>query len=124
MEIEKILSSEVVDLTSLKSFFASDRNMLIEIIRVFVSDTKLKVTQLEENILKLNYEQIIEISQFLKSSYGLMGLSCLNELTVLEKLAGNDKKDNLIIIKLNEIIFNSKESITEYKKILKKLEAA
>ena len=53
-----------------------------------------------------------------------MGLSCLNELTVLEKLAGNAKKDNLIIKKLNEIIFNSRESITEYKKILKKLESA
>lgn len=124
MELEEILSSEVVDLTSLKSFFASDRNMLIEIIRVFLSDTKLKLIQLEKNVLKANYKEIIDICQFLKPSYGLMGLSCLNELIVLEKLASNSKKESLFIDELNEIILNSRESITEYKKILKKLEAA
>ena len=123
MELEEILSSEVVDLTSLKSFFASDRNMLIEIIRVFVSDTKLKVTQLEENILKLNYEQIIEISQFLKSSYGLMGINCINEITDLEQLSKNNESDIIIKEKLNHVVLTTKESLTEYKTILDKLKS-
>ena len=123
MELEKILSSEVVDLTSLKSFFASDRNMLIEIIRVFVSDTTPKIAILERNILKPNYKDVIDICIFLKSSFGLMGINCINEITDLEQLSKNNESDIIIKEKLNHVVLTTKESLTEYKTILDKLKS-
>jgi HPt (histidine-containing phosphotransfer) domain-containing protein len=123
MEIEKILTSNVVDLTSIKSFFASDKDMIIELISVYLSDTTSRVATLEENIKTLNYDEVKNICHFLKSSFGLMGVKCLDEIATLEKLAQNNESEAIIKKQLNFIIPICKESIEEYKLILNKLEA-
>jgi HPt (histidine-containing phosphotransfer) domain-containing protein len=123
MEIEKILTSNVVDLTSIKSFFASDKDMIIELISVYLSDTTSRVATLEENIKTLNYDEVKNICHFLKSSFGLMGVKCLDEIATLEKLAQNNESEAIIKEHLNFVVPICKESIVEYKLILNKLEA-
>ena len=123
MEIEKILASDVVDLTSIKSFFANDKDMLIQLISVYLSDTTPRVNTLESSLSEVNYEDVRSICHFLKSSFGLMGISCLEEVADLEQLAKNNESESVIKEKLNFIIPICKESLTEYTLILNKLEA-
>ena len=123
MEIENILTSNVVDLTSIKSFFASDKDMLIQLIGVFISDTTPRVNTLEESITTLDYEAVKSICHFLKSSFGLMGVNCLEEIATLENEAQNKESAHLIKEQLAHIVPICKESITEYTIILNKLEA-
>lgn len=123
MELEKILTSDIVDLTSLKSFFASDKDMLIQLIRVYLSDTTPRIETLEKSINTLNYEDVRGICHFLKSSFGLMGVSCLDDISTLEQLAKKNESENLIKEKLTNVIPICKESIKEYQLILQQLEA-
>ena len=123
MEIELILTSDVVDLTSIKSFFASDKDMLIQLINVYLSDTTPRLEILEKSITVVDYEEVRGICHFLKSSLGLMGVSCLEEVATTEKLAQNNEDEAVIKQKLSNIIPVIKESIVEYKIILNKLEA-
>lgn len=123
MEIEKILTSDLVDLTSIKSFFSNDKDMLIQLIGVYLSDTTPRVVLLENSLSAVNYEDVRSICHFLKSSFGLMGISCLEEIAALEQLAKNNESESIIKEKLNYIIPICKESLTEYTSILNKLEA-
>jgi HPt (histidine-containing phosphotransfer) domain-containing protein len=123
MTIETILTSDVVDLTSVKSFFSSDKEMLIELIGVYLTDTTSRVDTLEESITVLDYEAVRSICHFLKSSFGLMGIGCLEEVAALEKQAQNNEGETIIKEKLKYIIPICKESIVEYKTILDKLKA-
>ncbi|MBU3010057.1 hypothetical protein KO506_01410 [Polaribacter vadi] len=122
MEIEKILTSNVVDLSSIKSFFANDKDMLIQLIGVYLSDTTPRIETLEASLLDVNYEDVRSICHFLKSSFGLMGISCLEEVANLELLAKDQESPEVIKEKLNNIIPICKESLVEYKLILDKLE--
>ncbi len=123
MEIEKVLTSDVVDLSSLKSFFASDKDSLIQLITVYLSDTKPRTTTLEESLTNVDYESIRSICHFLKSSLGLMGVSCLNEIANLEKLAQAKEPENIIVEQLKFVTPILKNSIVEYQIILEKLKA-
>lgn len=123
MEIEKNLTSDLVDLTSVKSFFFNDKDMLIQLIGVYLSDTTPRVATLENSLTEVNYEDVRSICHFLKSSFGLMGISCLEEVAVLEQLAKDNESEIVIKEKLNYIIPICKESLTEYTTILNKLEA-
>ena len=40
---------------------------------------------LEKSLTKIDYSAIKDISHFLKSSFALMGIRCLNEIIELEK---------------------------------------
>ena len=123
MEIEKILTSNVVDLTSIKSFFATDKDMLIQLIGVYLSDTIPRVDTLEKSITTVNYDDVRGICHFLKSSFGLMGVSCLEEVATLEQQAKENESEAVIKERLSHIIPICRESITEYTSILNKLEA-
>ncbi|TXD50470.1 MULTISPECIES: Hpt domain-containing protein [unclassified Polaribacter] len=123
MTIETILTSNVVDLTSIKSFFASDKEMLIELIGVYLTDTTPRIKTLEESITAVDYEAVRSICHFLKSSFGLMGVRCLEEITTLEKQAQNNESEIVIKEILKSIIPICEESIIEYKTILDKLKA-
>ena len=123
MEIEKILTSNVVDLTSIKSFFATDKDKLIQLIGVYLSDTIPRVDTLENSIAIINYDDVKNICHFLKSSFGLMGVRCLDEIAALEKQAQNNESETIIKERLSYVVPICKESIVEYKMILSKLEA-
>jgi HPt (histidine-containing phosphotransfer) domain-containing protein len=123
MEIEKILTSNVVDLNNIKKFFSSDKKMVMELIDVFLTDTTPRIATLEENTTTLNYDEVKSVAHFLKSSIGWMGIKCLDEIEVLEELAQNKQPETIIKKQLNFIIPICKESIEEYKLILNKLEA-
>ncbi|MEN8835103.1 MAG: hypothetical protein ABF265_03685 [Polaribacter sp.] len=87
MDIEKILNSSIVDTSSLIGYFSSDKDSLIQLILVYLSDTEPRLETLKKNEETLNYETIRSISHFLKSSLGLMGVRCLNEISELEQKA-------------------------------------
>ena len=123
MDIQNILTSDVVDLTSLKSFFSSDKDSLIQLIGVYLSDTTPRVDTLEKSINKVDYEAVRSICHFLKSSLGLMGVSCLDEIAALEKQAQNNEPEEIIKERLSFVVPICKESIVEYRLILDKLEA-
>ena len=124
MNIQGILVSEVVDLTSLKDFFASDKDALTQIIQVYISDTEPRINTLEESLQTVDYPTIKSISHFLKSSFGLMGIKCTNEIAALEKMADNRESEEIIKERLAYIIPICRESIVEYRRILAELEAA
>ncbi|WP_334057243.1 Hpt domain-containing protein [Polaribacter sp. P097] len=123
MQIENILTSEVVDLTSLKSFFSSDKDSLIQLVTVYLSDTKPRLALLKKSMDNVNYEEVRSICHFLKSSLGLMGVSCLEEITSLEKRAQNLDPEPIIKERLQPITKVLDESIVEYQRILDQLQA-
>jgi len=123
MEIEKILTSNVVDLNSVKNFFGKDKDMLIQLINVYLSDTTPRLKILENNLIEVNYEEVRSVCHFLKSSFGLMGVSCLEEVAALEQKAKNQENEVIIKEKLNYVLPICKDSATEYKLILEKLQA-
>ena len=123
MDIQKILTSDVVDLTSLKDFFSSDKDSLIQLIGVYLSDTTPRVETLDASITNVDYDAVRSICHFLKSSLGLMGVSCLNEIAELEKQAQNNEPEEVIKDRLNYVVPICKASLVEYKIILDKLEA-
>jgi HPt (histidine-containing phosphotransfer) domain-containing protein len=123
MDIQKILTSDVVDLSTIKQYFSSDKDSLIQLVDVYLSDTASKIDILEESLTKVDYESVKSICHYLKSSFGLMGVNCLNEITTLEKKAQNNEPEKVIKEKLNFVIPICRESITEYRLILDGLEA-
>lgn len=123
MDIQEILNSNVVDLTSLKEYFSSDKDSLIQLIGVYLSDTTPRVDILEESLTTVDYDSVRSICHFLKSSFGLMGVHCLEEIAALEKQAQNHEPEEVIKERLNFIIPICRASITEYKLILSRLEA-
>lgn len=123
MDIESVLQSEIVDLSSLKSFFAADKDALTQIIEVYISDTEPRIKILEESLVTIDYKEIKSISHFLKSSLGLMGIKCADDIAELEKMADRKEPEAAIKTKLNYIIPICKESIVEYKRILQAIKS-
>ena len=96
MDIQKVLISNVVDLSSLKEYFASDKDSLIQLIGVYLSDTAPRIDILEESLTKVDYDSVKSICHFLKSSLGLMGVKCLDEIATLEKQAQDNEPEEVI----------------------------
>lgn len=123
MELEDILKSEVVDLSSIKSFFAEDRDALTQIIEVYISDTEPRIATLEDSLNTVDYPTIKSIAHFLKSSFGLMGIKCADDIAELEKIAERREPETTVKEKLNYIIPICKDSLVEYKRILSDIKA-
>ncbi|SDU15667.1 HPt (histidine-containing phosphotransfer) domain-containing protein [Polaribacter sp. Hel1_33_78] len=125
MEFKTKIKSDIVDLSSITKFFLKDKGFLIKLISVYLKDTVPRIEILEKSLTKIDYSAIKDISHFLKSSFALMGIRCLNEIIELENLAKIEASESSIKEKLNYIIPISKESTVEYERILgdlKKLE--
>lgn len=123
MEIHSILKSNFLNLESLKEFFSEDKEVLIELINAYISDTSPRIKILEKSLINIDYSAVKDISHFFKSSFGLMGLNCLDEINQLEKLAIKKEEPELIKDKLNTVIKETNNSLTEYEEILHKLKA-
>lgn len=123
MDIEKILTSEIVDLSSIKSFFSTEKEALIELISVYISDTAPKIEILEKSMTQVDYGAVKSTCHFLKSSFGLMGIKCFEEVATLEKLAENRESEAIIVKNLTYIVPICKESIEEYQRILTQLQS-
>tara|TARA_B110000091_G_C13755113_1_gene449502 strand:+ start:104 stop:478 length:375 start_codon:yes stop_codon:yes gene_type:complete len=123
MVIQEILTSSIVDLTSLKEYFSTDKDLLIKLIGVYISDTGPRIDILEESLTNIDYESVKSICHFLKSSFGLLGIKCLDEISALEKQAQKKESEVIIQEKLNFVLPICRESIVEYKLILARLEA-
>jgi HPt (histidine-containing phosphotransfer) domain-containing protein len=121
MEIKAILKSNLLNLDSLRNFFSEDKNLLIELIDAFLSDTSPRIKVLEKSLIEIDYNAVKDISHFFKSSFGLMGINCLDEIDQLEKLAIKKEKPELIKDKLSTVIKATNNSIVEYEIMLNKL---
>ena len=123
MDIQNILTSNVVNLNSIKDFFSSDKDMVIQLIEVYLSDTGPRTETLKESLKTVDYVSVKNITHFLKSSLGLMGVDCLKETATLEKLAEAREKEEIIKEILNFIIPLLDESLVEYQLILGRLKS-
>ena len=116
MHTHEVLTSNIIDSNSLKEYFANDKGFLVQLIGVYLIDTTPRTTFLEESITTVNYESVKNTCNFLKLSFGLMSLKCLDEITELEEQA--QKKE---VKKLLFVIPTCKESNIEYKLTLDSL---
>ncbi|ARV16751.1 hypothetical protein [Polaribacter sp. SA4-12] len=121
MEIRAILKSNLLNLDSLRDFFSEDKDLLIELINAFISDTSPRIKILEKSLIDIDYNSVKDISHFFKSSFGLMGINCLDEINLLEKLAIEKENPKLIQDKLSNVIKASNNGIAEYEVMLGKL---
>ena len=121
MEIQAILKSNLLNLESLKEFFSEDKEVLIELINAYISDTSPRIKILEKSLINNDYSAVKDISHFFKSSFGLMGLNCLDEINQLEKLAIKKEEPELIQDKLNTVIKATNNSLKEYEVMLNQL---
>ncbi|WP_298778730.1 Hpt domain-containing protein [uncultured Polaribacter sp.] len=121
MNIQSILISDIVNLTSIKEYFSSDKNLLIQLIEVFISDTSPRLETLKKSLESVNYEELKSISHFLKSSLALMGVSCIEEIKDLEKSAEEKVSEEEIKTKINLIFPILEKSLLEYQSILDNL---
>ena len=123
MEIKAILKSNLLNLESLKEFFSEDKDLLIELINAFLSDTSPRIKVLEKSLIDIDYTSVKDISHFFKSSFGLMGINCLDEISQLEKLAIEKENPQLILDKLSIVIKATNNGIAEYEIMLSRLKA-
>lgn len=121
MEIKAILESNLLNLESLKDFFSDDKDLLIELIEAFLSDTSPRIKVLEESLTEIDYNSVKDISHFFKSSFGFMGVNCLDEIDQLEKLAIKKENPKLIQEKISTVINIANNGIAEYEVMLNKL---
>ncbi|MDB9732439.1 hypothetical protein N8387_09000 [Polaribacter sp.] len=82
-----MLTGNIIDSNSLKEYFANNKGFLVQLIGVYISDKTARTTVLEESITTVNYESVKNTCNFLKLSFGLMSLKCLDEITELEEQA-------------------------------------
>ena len=123
MNIQNILISNVVDLTYLKEYFSSNKNSLVRLIGIYLSDTAPRVDILEESLTKIDYDSVKSICHFLKSLFSLMRLNCLDEIAALEKKAQSNESEDVTKEILSYNLPICRESIMEYQLILDRLEA-
>lgn len=121
MALKKAIKSEIVNLSSITEYFSEDNYFLIELIKAYLSDTIPRIDILEKSLKVVDYIELKNVSHFLKSSFGLMGVKCLQEITELEKLADNKAPKKIIHKKLNFIIPICRESIVEYERIFNEI---
>ncbi|ARV07839.1 hypothetical protein BTO04_14535 [Polaribacter sp. SA4-10] len=121
MTLKKELKSEIVNLSTIKEYFSEDTSFLIELITAYLSDTIPRIEIIEKSLTEVDYIELKNVSHFLKSSFGLMGIKCLEEIIELENLAKIEAPKKIIHEKLNFIIPICRESIVEYECILKKI---
>ena len=66
MSLNKAIRSDILDLKYIKEYFSEDQHFTIELIEGYLSDTIPKVDILEKNLINLDYDEVKNISHFLK----------------------------------------------------------
>ena len=114
-------NKSVLDLSYLNECFGDDNILKINVINVFIKESKLKTDALKISINEKNFTEIKKISHFLKSSFITMGLQCYAQLIELEALGIQKGPIEKIRINFDEMILIYIASIKEYTSLLKKL---
>ncbi|MGG6231646.1 Hpt domain-containing protein [Tenacibaculum sp. SDUM215027] len=110
--------SEIVDLSFLNNNLSDDIELYTEMISVFLTESKGKVTTLKKASNEEDFTLIKEVAHFLKSSFTIMGLKSKNLLVEIEELSSQSKNIKRIRSLINSVIDNYQESIIEYERML------
>ena len=121
--IKQILTSNIVDLTYLNECFLEERAPLIDVITIFLEQTKKKIEELQNAIKDEDYLLIEKTAHFLQSSFSMMGLSCYDDISKLEMMGAQKEKITAISILFKNITPSYRASIREFEFILKKLKS-
>jgi hypothetical protein len=118
---KQILTSNIVDLTYLNECFLGERAPLIDVITIFLEQTKKKIEELQNAIKDEDYLLIEKTAHFLQSSFSMMGLSYYDDISKLEMMATQKEKITAISTLFKSITPSYRASIREFEFILKKL---
>ncbi|AZJ35129.1 Hpt domain-containing protein [Tenacibaculum singaporense] len=110
--------SEIVDLDFLNRNLSDDTDLYIEMISVFLTESKKKITTLKKASNEEDFTLIKEVSHFLKSSFTIMGLKSKDLLLEIEELSSQSKNIKRVKSLINLVIDNYNESIIEYERML------
>lgn len=113
--------SKVLDLSYLNENLGGNKEMLQQLIELFLNQSPDKIAGLQKSIDEKNFEGIRETAHFLKSSFTIMGLQCKNDLIEIENLSKEQRQLDRIAF-LSKLVFkNYEESVEEYNKIIASL---
>ena len=120
---KQTLTSDIVDLTYLNEYFLGERAPLIDVITMFLEQTKKKIEELQNAIKDEDYSLIKKTAHFLKSSFSMMGLPCYDDISKLEMMGAQKEKITTITTLFKSITPSYRASIREFEFILKKLKS-
>lgn len=110
--------SEIVDLDFLNRNLSDDIDLYVEMISVFLTESKKKIATLKKASDEEDFTLIKEVAHFLKSSFTIMGLKSKDLLIEIEELSSQSKDIKRIKSLINLVIDNYHESIIEYERML------
>jgi len=122
-DVKQTLTSDILDLTYLNECFLGERAPLIDVITMFLEQTKKKIEELQNAIKDEDYSLIKKTAHFLKSSFSMMGLSCYDDISKIEMMGAQKEKITAISTLFKNITPSYRASIREFEFILKKLKS-
>jgi len=85
------MSEEIFDLTEFLERVQDDKELLLELLEIYVSDYQEKRIQLEQAIQDQNYEEVRSITHSLKGASGNISAKILRQTFLdLEEMAKNE----------------------------------
>ncbi|HEY1039065.1 MAG TPA: response regulator, partial [Bacteroidia bacterium] len=113
--------NRITDLAYLREFSGGKEDFVKEMIEVFLEQNPIDVKTLEDAISTDNYAQIKAITHTLQTSLGFVGFpaASLQELKLVENMAGEQKNLDLIKEKLKDIISKCRLAQAELKEEIK-----
>ena len=106
---------KVCNLDYLVDATRGNKNMMHNIVEVFMEETRTELSALNAAIIKTNYSIISDISHKIKSSFSLLGITALDPVFAeMEQLATNDsgiEKIRLLSHRINMVFYQAKEEM-------------
>jgi HPt (histidine-containing phosphotransfer) domain-containing protein len=111
------MKGKAYDLKHVKLFLGDDKQQLINMITIFLSETPLTLTDLNNNLNEKNYDEVKFYAHKLKSSIDLFQINGLqDDIRTLEQLASGQEDIPSIDKYVNSITSTMEDVLGEIKK--------
>jgi HPt (histidine-containing phosphotransfer) domain-containing protein len=111
------MKGKAYDLKHVKLFLGDDRQQLDNMITIFLSETPLTLTDLNNNLNEKNYDEVKFYAHKLKSSIDLFQINGLqDDIRTLEQLASGQEDIPSIDKYVNSITSTMEDVLVEIKK--------
>jgi len=85
------MSNDTLDLEDFLDRVQDDKELLLELLDIFVSDFRVKRKELEDALINKNFESVEHIAHFLKGSCGNISAGSLRDIFFKLEKSGKDK---------------------------------
>jgi len=90
------MSNDILDVDEFLDRVQSDKELLFELLDIFIGDFQVKRTELDEALNSKNYEGVEHVAHFLKGSCGNISAKSLRDIFIeLEEKGKNKNLDGL-----------------------------